>query len=83
VRNIPDYIFHNTYKLDSIEKHGEHMFKHFHLPSLENANEVKITRKDKRREDIVEELEKAHIYIYQLNERLKVLEKSNTNLIEL
>jgi len=74
--NIPDYVFHDSYKLSSIEDHGEEMFKKKHLPTLQSAKYMK-NKDDIKKEDLLEELEIAHTYIYQLNERLKILEKCN------
>lgn len=71
--NIPDYVFHNTYNLESIEKHADFMFNKKHLPSVKSARYIK-NMNDLKKEDILEELEKAHIYIHQMNERLKKLE---------
>jgi len=72
--NVPDYVFHNTYNLESIEEHGNFMFNNYHLPSIKSARYIK-NKEDLKKEEILEELEKAHIYIYQMNERLKRLEK--------
>lgn len=72
--NIPDYVFHNTYNLESIEEHGNFMFNNYHLPTIKSARYIK-NKDDLKKEEILEELEKAHIYIYQMNERLKILEK--------
>lgn len=71
--NVPDYVFHNTYKLESIEEHSEFMFSKKHLPAVKSARYIKNTN-DLKKEVILEELEKAHIYIHQVNERLKILE---------
>ena len=72
--NIPDYVFHNTYQLESIEEHGDYMFTNNHLPSIKSSRYIK-NKEDLKKEDILEELEKAHIYIYKMNDRLKNLEK--------
>ena len=72
--NIPDYVFHNTYNLESIEEHGNFMFDNFHLPSIKSSRYIK-NMNDLKKENLLEELEKAHVYIYQMNERLKKLEK--------
>ena len=72
--NVPDYVFHNTYNLESIEDHGYFMFNNNHLPSIRSARYMKNTEEIKK-EHLLEELEKAHIYIHQMNERLKILEK--------
>ena len=50
------------------------MFNNYHLPSVKSARYIK-NKEDLKKEEILEELEKAHIYIYQMNERLKTLEK--------
>ena len=71
--NVPDYVFHNTYNLETIEEHGNFMFNNYHLPTVKSARYIK-NKDDLKKEDILEELEKAHIYIYQMNERLKMLE---------
>lgn len=69
----PDYVFDSDYRLESIEEHAEFMWKNKHLPALPGA-----AANEKGGVDIVshqygtlEELEKAHIYISQLNEQLK------------
>lgn len=72
--NVPDYVFHNTYKLESIEEHSKFMFNNNHLPSVKSARYIKNTN-DLKKENLLEELEKAHIYIHQLNERINKLEK--------
>jgi len=72
--NVPDFVFQDGYKLESIEDHAAFMWENSHLPALPRAGE------DNRAVDIdvlshqmgmLEELEKAHIYIEQLNGRLK------------
>jgi hypothetical protein len=64
--------------LESIGEHAEFMWGEKHLKAIpkmitdENGNEVREIGADRR--GIVEELEKAHIYIEQLNKRLGELE---------
>jgi len=81
--NVPDYVFEDSYKLESIEDHAAFMWENKHLPALPKAGE------DNKAVDIdvlshqmgvLEELEKAHIYIEQLNGQLK---QKNTELDEL
>ena len=76
---IADFVFNDTYKLESIEDHGNYMFKNKHLPALSSVynyeNYINIYNSEQRREDIVLELEKAHIYIFELNEKIKTQEK--------
>jgi hypothetical protein len=72
---IADFVFNDSYKLESIEEHGKYMFKNKHLPALSSVynyeNYINIYNSEQRREDIVLELEKAHIYIYELNDKIK------------
>lgn len=72
----PDYVFDPDYPLESIEEHAAMMWQNRRLPALPGA--------EKDREEgvnvlaqsmaILEELEKAHIYIAQLNETIKELQ---------
>jgi hypothetical protein len=78
----PDYVFDPDYPLESIEEHAELMWKNKHLPALPGAS------KNEEGVDIVqhqygtlEELEKAHIYISQLNEELKELKSEQEKRI--
>lgn len=73
-----DYVFEDDYQLESIEEHSESMWKEKHLPAV-GAGE----KDDEGREyveygsqmrGILEELEKAHIYIEQLHNQKKSLE---------
>lgn len=75
----PDYVFEDDYELESIEEHSEYMWNHKHLKALPKAkkdeagNEVVDLGQQSR--GILEELEKAHIYIVQLNDQLKEQQK--------
>jgi hypothetical protein len=79
----PDYVFDPGYPLESIEEHAEFMWENKHLPALPgaSANEAGV--------DIVshqygtlEELEKAHIYISQLNQEIKQLKTEHEKRID-
>jgi len=69
-----DYVFTDDYLLESIEEHSEFMWNRKHLPAVPKA------KKDEEGSDIIEwgehnrgmleELEKAHVYIDQLNKSL-------------
>lgn len=73
-----DYVFEPGYELEPIEEHSQYMWANQHLKAVPKA------QKDESGQDMVEygahnrgileELEKAHVYIQQLNERVKVLE---------
>ena len=78
--NVPDYVFEPAYKLETIEEHADFMWAKKHLtaipkPIKENDRySINITSQNN---GILEELEKAHIYIAQMNEKLKKLETQN------
>ena len=65
-----DLVFSDEYKLPTIEEHAEQMYANSYLPNvgptIENAP-FNITEKTG---GMLNELEKAHIYIAQLNEKL-------------
>lgn len=89
-----DYVFEPGYPLESIEEHAAYMWDNKHLKAIPKAatdeNGAEIIEAGTHRRGIVEELEKAHIYIEQLlnrinehkkviahmEERLRKLEKS-------
>jgi hypothetical protein len=74
-----DYVFKDDYQLESIEEHAAFMWQEKHLKAIPKAavdeNGLEIVEVGAHRKGIVEELEKAHIYIDQLNERIKMLEE--------
>ena len=72
--NVPDYVFEDSYKLPSIEEQASFMFKNKHLPSVKKADaDLKARNIDilSQQMAVLEELEKAHIYISQLNDTVK------------
>ena len=79
-----DYVFEPGYQLESIETHAEFMWKNRHLKAIPKAmkdnegNEILEIGAHNR--GIVEELEKAHIYIAMMNERLQELERKIVEL---
>jgi hypothetical protein len=79
-----DYVFEDSYELESIEKHSESMWTNKHLPAMPKAavdeNGLEIVEVGSHRKGIVEELEKAHIYIEQVNNKNKSLEQRVTEL---
>jgi hypothetical protein len=82
-----DYVFEPDYKLESIEEHSEFMWQQKHLPAIPKAktNEMgqEIVEAGSHRRGIVEELEKAHIYIEQLHKRVKTLEAKEAEIAAL
>lgn len=79
-----DYVFEPYYVLESIEEHSQFMWQHKHLEAIPKAkvddNGQEIIELGAHNRGIVEELEKAHIYIEQLNKRIKVLEEKLAKL---
>jgi hypothetical protein len=73
-----DYVFQPDYQLESIEEHAAYMWKNKHLKAIPKAtvdeSGREIVEAGSHRKGIVEELEKAHIYIEQLHERISKLE---------
>lgn len=89
-----DYVFEPTYELLSIDENAEFMWDNKHLPSVPprqvDAEGREVIELGAHRRGMLEELEKAHIYISQLNGQLKskdarieVLEERLTRLEEL
>jgi hypothetical protein len=84
--NSADYVFESSYQLISIEDQSRFMWKNKHLPAVpkrkvdENGNEVIEIGEYQR--GLLEELEKAHIYISRLNEKLKEKDDQISLLIE-
>jgi len=69
--NVPDYVFRPGFTIESIEEHAESMWKRSHLPALSPGAADGGFEVAKTTMGMLEELEKAHIYIEQLNEEAK------------
>jgi hypothetical protein len=88
-----DYVFESAYSLESIEEHAAFMWNNKHLPAV-GARKVdeqghEIVEIGARMRGLLEELEKAHIYISALSERASLkdaevarLARQNTELAE-
>ena len=67
----PDYVFTPEYTLESIDAHAAYMWQHRHLPAVGpgqvNAGGQGVINVGRRSQGMLEELEKAHIYIEQLH----------------
>jgi len=81
---VADYVFEPDYRLETIEEHADFMWKEKHLKAIPPAQvdeEGKaIIELGSDRKGIVEELEKAHIYIEQLQRHIKTLESRMAEL---
>ena len=70
----PDYVFEKNYQLESIEEHASFMWREKHLPAIAPA-QVNADGKTRinigaRSQGMLEEIEKAHIYIEQLHHKI-------------
>ena len=85
VRIHADYVFDHDYKLETIEEHAKYMWGNKRLKALpevtKDENGLEIVEIGTHQRGILEELEKAHIYIEQLNKKIKQLE-SKINALE-
>jgi hypothetical protein len=79
-----DYVFSSDYPLETIEEHARQMWKEKHLKAIPRLRRDEAGREvvefGSHQRGIVEELEKAHIYIEQLHGRLKKMEKKLARL---
>ena len=82
-----DYVFESNYDLESIEEHADYMWTNKHLPAIPKAKTDETGREivevGAHRKGIVEELEKAHIYIDRLHNRIGELEKKDAEIVAL
>lgn len=79
-----DYVFQPSYKLETIEEHAEFMWREKHLTAVPKASVdehgKEILEVGSHRKGMLEELEKAHIYVAQLNSIIKEQNKTITAL---
>ena len=81
----PDYVFEPDYALESIEEHAEYMWSRKHLPGVGGAvvsggrHQINVSA---QQFGMLEELEKAHVYIEQLHVSLKAKEMQIDELTE-
>lgn len=82
----PDYVFEPGYPLEPIEAHAAYMWENKHLPAVgagkydeQGRSVIEVGAQSSA---MLEELEKAHIYIAQLNEELKAKERAMAELTE-
>jgi hypothetical protein len=76
--NVPDYVFEPDYQLTSIEEQASYMARNKHLPAV-GAAPAKGTAANlnlvQQQLGMLEELEKAHLYIAHLNQELQQLQQ--------
>jgi hypothetical protein len=72
-------VFEPDFALESIEEHADYMWANKHLPAVGKGEYTEdglaIINLTERSQAVLEELEKAHIYIDQLNTRLGELQQ--------
>lgn len=82
----PDYVFEPDFELESIEEHAAFMWENKHLPAVGPGRYTEDGRAvheiGESRAGMLEELEKAHIYIDQLNQTLKQKDEVLSDLAE-
>ncbi len=66
-----DMVFSSSYEVESIEEHAANMWENHHLPGVGPTREDGPFNLTEKTGGILNELEKAHIYIEQLNKTLK------------
>ena len=80
----PDFVFESVYDLESIEEHATFMWTNKHLPAMGPGeyDDEGMARFELGRHQVglLEELEKAHIYIDQLHNRVQQQESAIATL---
>jgi hypothetical protein len=84
VQLFADYVFEPSYDLESIEDHAAFMWDNKHLPAV-GARQVdeqgrEVVEIGARMRGLLEELEKAHIYISTLNKKVTERDQQVTKL---
>ncbi len=74
-----DRVFDETYPLPSIEEHASLMWENSYLPAVGATPEQGQYELTSKMFGMLNELEKAHIYIEQLHERLSLLEEQQVS----
>jgi hypothetical protein len=73
----PDYVFDPAYKLASIDEQGTYMRQHHHLPAVGAARTTAEGLADvdvfHQSNGMLEELEKAHLYIESMHHEIETL----------
>lgn len=79
-----DYVFGPGYEVETIEEHAEYMTRERHLAALPAAqhdeNGAEVVEYGSMIRGLLEELEKAHIYIAELNGIVKDQQRTLTEL---
>ena len=80
----PDYVFSPNYEIESIEEHALFMWKNKHLPGVtkhtQNGDGATVIKVGERSQQLLLELEKAHVFIERLNAKLVKLQNEKSEL---
>jgi hypothetical protein len=78
----PDYVFENSYRLKDLPSLRSYINSNGHLPNMPTAAEVEKEGIDLEEINVklVEKVEELSLYLIQMEERIKKLEKENTLL---
>jgi hypothetical protein len=83
VDDFPDYVFEDDYCLEDIESVAEYIEVNKHLPGVKSRTEV-LNQGGVELGDMqiaaMEKIEELYLYVIQLNERIKALERENEAL---
>lgn len=75
----PDYVFEKSFRVPTIGEHADFMWANKHLPKMQpavaNAEGKGVINVAQRAQGMLEELEYAHIYIDQLHQDVRAMEK--------
>ena len=77
-----DLVFQPGYDLETIEEHAEQMWRNSYLPAVGPTVENAPVNLSERTGSILNELEKAHIYIEQLHNRLSKKETELSSVLD-
>ncbi len=78
-----DRVFENDYNMPSISEHASSMWTNKHLPAVGPTSEDGPMNLSQKLGGVLNELEKAHIYIEQLHNRLEKTEKLELAIADL
>lgn len=80
----PDYVFKESYNLVSLNELKIYISKHKHLPGVPDQKYIENNGQNvgEMNRILLEKVEELTLYIFNLNERLELLEKENQKLMK-
>ncbi|MDD2636190.1 MAG: hypothetical protein PHW82_11925 [Bacteroidales bacterium] len=81
---MPDFVFKPEYKLMSLDKRKQMIFENSHMPYLLSEEEMKESGVPvfHTMQGLIQNTEEIYLYLFEMNERLKILERENQKLKE-